>query len=144
MTEPSNLTFDSIPMSLSMPEALSWHMILDHELTQLSSRDTGLIGSIGFVCLGSALGLIPSLVAALDKVNSKPPISMTSGDVAAIVASVGTAVAAIVCLIIFGIYRYRNAGLAAKIRARTRRGLKFSDGANAETSLLSETTSLAQ
>ena len=144
MTDPSNLTFDSIPMSLSMPEALSWHMILDHELTQLSSRDTGLIGSIGFVCLGSALGLIPSLVAALDKVNTEPPMSMTHGDVAAISASVGTAVASVVCLIIFVIYRYRNSGLAAKIRARTRRGLKFSDSANAETSLPSEATSAVQ
>jgi hypothetical protein len=144
MTDTSNLTFDSIPMSLSMPEALSWHMILDHELMQLSSRDTGLIGSIGFVCLGSALGLIPSLVTALDKVNTKPPLSMSSGDVAAIAATVGTAVGAVICLIIFGIYRYRNSGLAAKIRARTRRGLKFSDGANAETSLPSGTMSSAQ
>ena len=144
MTDTANLTFDSIPMSLSMPEALSWHMILDHELTQLSSRDTGLIGSIGFVCLGSALGLIPSLAAALDKINTKPPISMTGGDVASIAAFFGTAVAAVICLIIFGNYRYRNSGLAAKIRARTRRGLKFSDGANAETSVPSEIASSAQ
>ena len=34
------------PQRFSMPEFVDWHMILDHELSQLTRPETGVIGSV--------------------------------------------------------------------------------------------------
>ena len=114
------LTFDPPPMSVSMPEALNWHMILDHELTALTKPETGVIGSLRFVGLGSVLGLIPQLVATIEKAQAVTPQAITLSDIACVAAFFGYLVLAILCLTIFGMYWWRNRGLAEIIRNRVR------------------------
>jgi hypothetical protein len=55
---------------MTVPEFVDWHMILDHELSQLSRPETGVIGSLGFVGLGSAPGLVGPFFGALEKAQS--------------------------------------------------------------------------
>ena len=116
------ISFDPPPMSVSMPEQIDWHMILDHELSQLSRPETGVIGSFGFVGLGGAIGLIPQFVSTIEKTKAQPPAAITEGDIACIAAFFGCIVLAAICLAIFGLFWYRNKSLADQIRKRTRRG----------------------
>jgi hypothetical protein len=114
-----SLTFDAPQMSISAPKTLSWHMIMDQELTQLTRPEMGFIGSLGFVGLGAALGLIPQLVDAIHKVQQiKPDLPVTIGDMACVGAFFGSFVLALVCLAIGGLYWWRNKGLATTIRKR--------------------------
>jgi hypothetical protein len=119
-----SLSFDVPQMSVSMPKMLDWHMILDHELTQLTRPEMGFIGSLGFVGLGSALGLTPQLVETMGKVRHADT-SVTMGDIACVGAFFGCAVLAIVCLGIGGLYWYRHRGLAQTIRTRGKQGFTF-------------------
>lgn len=133
-----NLSFGAVQMSVSMPEALSWHMILDHELSQLTLPEAGVFGSVGFMFLGAVLGLIPGFVTAVEKVgvvakDGQPAPIISGADLATVAAFCACFAAALVCLVVFCIRRYRNSGLASTIRARTRRGFAFSESANAET-----------
>jgi hypothetical protein len=130
----SSVTFGSMPMSVSVPEGINWHMILDHELSQLTRPESGVIGSIGFVALGAFLGLVPAVFSAIDKVNPAAPRAaatqaFTMSDLSAVVVCGGSLVLAIVCLGIFALVWYRNRGLAATIRARTTRNFTFSNDA---------------
>jgi hypothetical protein len=134
MTAQESVTFGSVPMSVSMPENLSWHMILDHELSQLTLPEAGVLGSLGFVFLGGALGLIPGFVVAVEKVPHGAAAQVkdglaaqvfTSGDLATVIAFCACAALALVCLIIAGLRWTRNRGLAAKIRSRSKHGFTF-------------------
>jgi hypothetical protein len=128
MTDPSNLTFDAIPMSLSMPEGLTWHMILDHELSQLTRPETGVLGSIGWVGLGAVLGLVVPFVGVLEKIGDA---TITKSDVSCLLAFAFSVAATLVCLGVAGIAWWRNSGLAQHIRSRTTRDIAFTDSANA-------------
>ena len=106
----------SVPTSrVSMPEFVDWHMILDAELSQLSAPETGVLGSVGFTALGGALGLLPLFMEAKEKLGVAP---MGTQDFVYACSFVGCLVLAIICLVIFGIRRSRNYGLAARIRNR--------------------------
>jgi hypothetical protein len=97
-------------------------MIMDHELTQLSHSEVGFIGSLGFVGLGAAFGLVPQLVETFGKVEHVPPTPVTLGDIGCVGAFVGAVVLTIVCLAIAGIYKHRNRSLAQAIRNRGKQG----------------------
>ena len=134
MTSQESVTFGSVPMSVSMPENLSWHMILDHELSQLTLPEAGVLGSIGFVFLGAVLGLIPGFVTAVEKVplntaaqlkDNAAAVTFTSGDLATVIAFCACSALAVVCLIIAGIRWMRNKGLASTIRSRSKHGFTF-------------------
>jgi hypothetical protein len=119
--------FDPPQMTVSVPDAVEWHMIFDHELTQLSRVEMGVIGSFGFVALGTALGLVPSFIAALAKANGKDV--MTGYDVAVIGVFAASAALAVICLLVAGIDLWRNSRLADKIRKRAKHGLSTFSGA---------------
>jgi hypothetical protein len=103
---------------ISAPPLLTWHLILEAELTQLSQPETWAFGSIGFTALGVALGAVPQAAEVLAKLLAGKPTAFTTGELASLFIMVAGAVAAIVCLMTFGINRYRNRGLAARIRDR--------------------------
>jgi hypothetical protein len=131
MTSQDSVTFGSVPMSVSMPENLSWHMILDHELSELTLPEAGVLGSLGFVFLGAFLGLIPGFVTAVEKVNATAvkggPASQpfTNGDLATVIAFCVCGALAAACLCIAGLRWFRNKGLAATIRNRSKHGFTF-------------------
>ena len=119
LTEPTPQPIIASPAQrLTMPEYLDWHMILDHELSQLSRPETGVIGSVGFVGLGGVIGLAASFFEALEKVNGSPPIPLSIGDIVSVCMFVGSTVIAGLCLLIFGLAVFRNRGLARTIRSR--------------------------
>jgi hypothetical protein len=123
-----SISFGAMPMSVSVPEGLNWHMILDYELSQLTRPESGVIGSVGFVALGAFLGLIPAALSALEKMpqaGAVPANAFSMGDLSSVVVCGGSLVTAILCLIIFGLYHYRNRGLASKIRTRSKRDFRF-------------------
>lgn len=104
-----------------IPDYLDWHVILEPELGQLSRPETGVIGSLGFAALGAAVGFAPSFLSALDKAASSQPSSLA--DAAFIASFSGTAVAGVLCLVLFGIAALRKRGLTRTIRARKRRAV---------------------
>jgi hypothetical protein len=122
-----SFVFDPPPMTVSVPDAVEWHMIFDHELTQLSRTEMGVVGSFGFVALGTALGLLPSFIGAFEKANGKDV--MTAFDAAVIFVFAASAALTIICLLLAGIDLWRNRGLADKIRRRTKHGLSTSSSA---------------
>lgn len=93
-------------------------MILDHELSQLSKPETGVLGSLGFVCLGTALGLAPSFSSVLSRLEVRGVEPLTRGDATTLVIFGAVAVGATVCLALFVLMWWRNRGLADTIRRR--------------------------
>ncbi|TGP14426.1 hypothetical protein EN828_27080 [Mesorhizobium sp. M2D.F.Ca.ET.185.01.1.1] len=118
---------ESPAQRFSMPEFVDWHMILDHELSQLTRPETGIIGSIGFVGLGGAIGLAPAFFSVLTKIETAQHEPVVVADVVSIGCFVASAVIAIICLIIFALSLYRNRGLAGDIRARKKQMLPSHD-----------------
>ena len=114
---------ESPAQRFSMPDYVDWHMILDHELSQLTRPETGVIGSIGFVGLGGAIGLAPAFSTILSKPGKTPVEPITTADVVSIVCFAASVVIAVLCLFIFGLSVYRNRGLATAIRARKKQKL---------------------
>jgi hypothetical protein len=130
----SSLSFDAPQMSISAPKTMEWHMILDNELDQLSHSEMGFIGSLGFVGLGAALGLMPQLVEVISKLNTKPVKSpnypfqdivptITALDIGTIAAIAVSLTIAAICLGLSGLYHHRNKNLAKTIRGRGKHGL---------------------
>lgn len=127
------LSFDAPQMSVSMPKEVGWHMILDHELDQLSHSEMGFIGSLGFVGMGAALGLIPQIFDVMSKLF-QPPIKstmypfdliyphVTALDMGSVAAFFFSLAIAIVCLTISGLFHHRNKKLAETIRERGKQG----------------------
>lgn len=107
----------------TMPEFLDWHMILDHELNQLSRPETGVIGSLGFVGLGAVVGLIPAVSGVFEKIGSSPPASISGAETATLMVFSGCVVLALGCLLIFGLSIYRNSGLTTVIKARKKNAM---------------------
>jgi hypothetical protein len=128
----SSLSFDAPQMSISAPKTMEWHMIADYELDQLSHSETGFIGSLGFVGLGAAIGLLPQTIEVFGKLSQKVPtttypvtlvpMQMTPTDLACVGAFFGSLVLTLVCLTIAGVFHHRNKGLAKKIRNRAKPG----------------------
>lgn len=110
--------FESPAQRFSMPDYVDWHMILDHELSQLTRPETGIIGSLGFVGLGGAIGLAPAFFSVVAKVKAPIAEQVSASDIVSVGCFVASGVIAIICLIIFGLSLYRNRGLAGAIRAR--------------------------
>ncbi|TPL97310.1 hypothetical protein [Mesorhizobium sp. B2-3-10] len=98
-------------------------MILDHELSQLTRPETGVIGSVGFVGLGGAIGFLPSFVAIMSYTEATPPKPTAPPDIMPALCFVACGVIAVICLVIFGLSVYRNKGLAGNIRARKKQRL---------------------
>jgi hypothetical protein len=113
---------------ISSAEYVDYHMIIDHELDQLSRGEAGVFGSSGFMALGAAIGLFPSAISTWDKLSASPPVAVPRGDISGMICCAGCAAGALVCLVIFGLYKLRNRGLAKRIRARTRRALDSRGG----------------
>jgi hypothetical protein len=108
---------------MSAPEHVDWHMILDSELSQLERPESGIFGSVGFTTLGASIGLIPSALQVLEKITTAPKsiADATPPSRFEILAAVACPVAfsiSIVCLIAWGINKYRNSGLSSSIRNR--------------------------
>jgi len=124
--------FEGPKARITAPDFTDWHMILDHELGQISRPEAGVIGSLGFVGVGGALGFaqdfadtlsnaylpLPTANAA-DDAQRAPPLQIS--DIVSIAGFVGCIVLAVVCLAIFCIGKWRNKGLVASIRARAKR-----------------------
>jgi hypothetical protein len=114
-----------VPARISRPEFVDWHMILDQELSQLSRPEQGVFRSLGFVGLGGALGLLAPFIGVLGKIGATatanaPMPTFSGSDVAYIATFAGSCVLAAVCLTIAGVAWFRNRGLAAEIRKRTK------------------------
>lgn len=116
---------------ISMPDFIDWHMIFDYELDQLSQVETGVIGSIGFVALGAALGSVGQFCDAISKFRDASLGAIHTSDGVYIGVFVGSVVAALICLGLFAIDRYRNAGLVKKIRGREKHDLLKANGQGA-------------
>ena len=98
-------------------------MIQDHELTQLSNVEGGVIASLGFVGIGAAIGLVGPFLAALDKIGLKHPLPLSAAERFYLVGFSGTVVLGIVCLVIHGLASWRKKGLADAIRKRPKLGM---------------------
>lgn len=70
-----------------------------------------------FVGVGAVLGLLAPFIGAIGKIGA----TITASDVAYIGTFAASCMLAIVCLAIAGVLWFRNRGLAAKIRGRTKR-----------------------
>lgn len=114
---------ESPAQRFSMPDFVDWHMILDHELSQLTRPETGVIGSVGFVGLGGAIGLAPNFISVMSNIRSSTPVPISPSDITSALCFVASGVIAIICLVIFGLSLYRNRGLAGDIRARKKQRL---------------------
>ena len=121
---PTPVTGLSPAQRVSTPNHLDWHMIQDHELSQLSGVETGTVASLGFVGMGAAIGLAGPFLAALSKITANPPIPVSLPDIYYLVSLSGSMVLALVCLVIAGLAKWRNKGLAAEIRRRPKHGLR--------------------
>lgn len=114
-------------LAVTMQEEQLYHMVLDHELDQLSRSGVGVLASIGFTALGTALGLAANFAAALERVLSSNPTPLTVGDLVSVCVFVGSAVIAVFCLALSSLAWWRNKGTAARIRARKRIGVGGTD-----------------
>lgn len=103
---------------VSTPGVVDWHMILDHELDQLSQLETGALGSVGFVALGAAVGFAPAFVAALEKAKT----GLSGEELVALIALPLSAAVALICLGLFVANALRNRGLKGRIRQRPKQG----------------------
>lgn len=110
-----------------MQDEQLYHMVLDHELDQLSRSGVGVLASVGFTALGTALGLAANFAAALERVLSSNPTPLTVGDLVSVCVFVGSAVIAVLCLALSSLAWWRNKGTAARIRARKRIGVGGAD-----------------
>lgn len=88
----------------------------DQELIQLSQPDGGMAGGVGFAALGAAIGALPQARVAFAAIGAGTALT-AEGSTSSVIFIIGSA-AAIICLIIFGVSKYRNAGLTSVIRAR--------------------------
>ncbi|WP_161600108.1 hypothetical protein [Aurantimonas manganoxydans] len=112
-----------------MPDAVDWHMILDQELDQLSRPETGVIGSIGFVGLGAAIGLVPAFSDVMGNVNADRLEPLTGGEIATLLILPGSFMLAVVCLVIFAISVCRDKALTGVIKARKKQSMPASSSA---------------
>ena len=109
--------------TISTPEHVDWHMIQDHELSQLSNLQSGIIASLGFTGLGAAIGLVGPFLTALSKVRSPTPTALRPDEVFYLTGFSATVVLGLICLVIHAINSWRRTGLAATIRARRKLGI---------------------
>jgi hypothetical protein len=104
---------------VTAPEVTDWHLVADHELDSIAHPEAGITGAIGFAALGAALGAMPSGCTALDNISNGtnvPPESFRS-----LMILLPAIAAALICLAVWGISKWRNAGLVTRIRARPKR-----------------------
>lgn len=114
----SHFSSASFPTArISVPESLDYHMIMDHELSQLSHPETGIIGSVGFAFFGAAVGLVPAAMEIMARTSSE---KLSNSDLLLIGFLGATAFGAVICLAIFALATFRNRGLAGKIRTRAK------------------------
>lgn len=106
--------------SLSIPEYVEHHMVLDAELDRLTEAATSGLGSAGFTALGTCLGIIPNVGAAVAKITSKPVVPLDVPDVVSLVVFSGCLVACVICLAIHRTRATQTTALVEKIRARPR------------------------
>lgn len=111
LVQPANMPAARV----GLPDHTDFHLIQDFELMQLSKPENGALGALGFTLLGCALSSFPSSIELL--------FSSTTGAVAStqlwqLALFCGSTVGALICLVLFGVYWWRNAGLAERIRAR--------------------------
>ncbi|WP_455918869.1 hypothetical protein [Ensifer canadensis] len=105
----------------SMDETVDYHVILDQELDQLAHPENGVIGTVGFTALGAALGFLPATVAIFEKIGQSTPEAISPIELTTLLLTPSCGVAALICLILFGISKFRNLGLVSKIRERPRK-----------------------
>lgn len=104
---------------VTAPDVTDWHLIADHELGSLSEPEAGVIGAIGFAALGAALGALPSGCTAVEKITTN---AVVPGEAfRALLILLPATAATVICLIIWGISKWRNKGLVQRIRARPKR-----------------------
>lgn len=105
------------PMSrVTVPEVTDWHLVAEHELDSISHPEGGVTGAVGFAALGAALGALPSGCTALDKIRSGAKVPDEA--FRSLLILLPAAAAAIICLVVWAIDKYRKAGLVTRIKAR--------------------------
>lgn len=128
MTDQSDDTQTARPVSINFapasritaPDITDWHLVADHELDSIAHPEGGVTGAIGFAGLGAALGAMPAGCTAIDSISSKANVSTES--FRALLVMLPSLACAVICLIIWGVNKYRRRDLVAKIRARPRHG----------------------
>lgn len=78
VTSPSSGEDIRYPVQIyeTRPESITWHIIWDHELDDITNISRPIILGLSTTFLGCFMGLIPSSLDVLDKVTNKLPISM--------------------------------------------------------------------
>ena len=96
------------------PDGVTFHWIEDHELEQFVNITRPYSLALGTAGIGAALGLLPSIIAVIEKAASQ----LNAGDLIIVAAFAGTLVAGV----IFGGFALRGLSDASKaldqIRAR--------------------------
>lgn len=118
MSKGSSVRIEPPLLSVTMDEAQLYHMIRDHELTEMAAPGTGILGSVGFTALGAALGLTQPFVAAIQKLGARPTQTLEVSDFVASLEFIACLVLSIVCLFMFTIQSRGKKTLAERIRSR--------------------------
>ncbi|MEY9196659.1 cytochrome c biogenesis protein CcdA [Sinorhizobium fredii] len=105
----------------SIDETVDYHVILDQELDQLARPENGVIGTVGFTALGAALGFLPAMVAILQKIVGAAREPLIPIEITTLLLTPACGIAALICLILFFISKFRNRGLVTKIKKRPRK-----------------------
>ena len=118
MSEGSSVRIEPPLLSVTVDEAQLYHMIKDHELTEMAAPGTGVLGSVGFTALGAALGLIQPFVTTIQKLNANSKQVVEISDFVASLEFVACLVLSVVCLCLFVIQSRGKKSLAERIRSR--------------------------
>lgn len=97
------------------PDHVSWHLVQDSELDMLTNKEAGVFGAIGFATFGSALGVLPQMIASVDKIGSA---DFNNADLWAFIIFAGSIVAMVICLTSFFWNKSRNSDIKKQIRER--------------------------
>jgi hypothetical protein len=112
----SGISIDT-PVRVSAPEFVDWHMILDQELSQLSTPETTVLGSTGFASVGIAASFLLQFSGAMHRIATNP-IKLQNGDGIALIVFPSACVVAGLSLLLWGIRLRANSTLVGKIRKR--------------------------
>jgi hypothetical protein len=104
-------------LSVSVPKQQEGHMVYGHELSEMERCRTQTANSVGYACLGAALGGAVPFVQAVSKISGRTPLDWS--DAAAITVFLGALFVGLTCLL----FRYQSddtfGRIVASVRNRT-------------------------